>query len=172
MRSLEERYVEPFFLRMMGTGALAAGAPSPAEIVETCRPVTPADVVTLLRMSWRPMVMGAWLSVRHDDPAVGDAAVAALRACAGSLSAPPLAVAVVARGGPHALEALYAYHARDLAGRLGAAGVVAAAVRHLRGDVVPAPSAESTAVFRGLLSVAAEIRRRHLDAVPGSQGVS
>ncbi len=79
MEDLQARYVQPFYLQMMGRNALDAAPTLLSAILEDTRPATSAEIIWLLRGAWRPRVMGAWLAVRQADPGVGDALLVSLR---------------------------------------------------------------------------------------------
>jgi hypothetical protein len=96
MNSREETFVLPFYLRLMRTNAPSSGDEVWDDLVTVGRTATLEDVLSLLQeRGWRPVVMGAWLSLRFDRRQVGEALLDALRESAGSLTAPPLAVAAV-----------------------------------------------------------------------------
>ena len=94
-----ERYVQPFYLKMMRTNAVEYGAALAPDIADVGRAAGPEDVIQLLRGYWRERVMGAWLSILHREPAVTAAVLQALVTSQGSLDSPPLATAAVVLAG-------------------------------------------------------------------------
>jgi hypothetical protein len=125
----------PFYLKMMRLNALEYGADLLPEIAKKGALLDAADVIELLRDSWRLTVMGAWFALLHDDAAVTAAVLDALEASAGSLTSPPLAVTAVVLAGRNAIPALEAYAASDDANGWGACGFAAAAAKYLGGSV-------------------------------------
>jgi len=129
---VEDRFVAPFYLAMMGTNAIEhADADLLRRVVAVGRDASVRDVVWLLRGEWRPRVMGAWFSLLHDGEAVTRAVLQALETSRGSLTAPPLAVAAVLLADHEAESALAAYVAEDVLHGWGAAAFVSAAMDHL-----------------------------------------
>ncbi|MGW5366623.1 hypothetical protein [Actinopolymorpha pittospori] len=92
----ETTFVVPFYLNLMRLNATWVGDEVWDDLVQVGRTAEHDDVVWLLRVgAWRPVVMGAWLSLRFDPGQVGTDVLAALSASEGSLTAPPLAAAAV-----------------------------------------------------------------------------
>jgi hypothetical protein len=159
----ELNYVAPFYLQMMRTNAVRQSPQLLAEIVETTRSAESSTVIALLAGSWRPQVMGAWLSVRFTDAAVTSALLRSLATSSGSLTSPPLAAAAVLVAGPGAMNALVQYYEADVAGQWGASGWIAAAAEHLEqnhGATNRLPTADPNArqTFEALLSIARQLR--------------
>ncbi|WP_349699582.1 hypothetical protein [Actinopolymorpha sp. B17G11] len=103
----------PFYLKLMGLNATWVGGEVWDDLVQVGRTAELDDVVWLLRVgAWRPVVMGAWFSLRFDLGQVGTDVLAALSASEGSLTAPPLAAAAVALTGLSAAPALRGSRAR------------------------------------------------------------
>ena len=72
MTPLEERAVLPFYLEMMGLNALHLSFGLWPELVTAAKAVTLDDAKWLLRVgAWRPVVMGAWFSVRFPAAEIG-----------------------------------------------------------------------------------------------------
>ena len=114
MSPRETTFVLPFYLSMMRTNATAVGERLWDDLVVVGRTATVDDVLWLLRVgAWRPVVMGAWLSLRFDRGQVGAAVSHALQESAGSLTAPPLAVAAVTILGEDAVTPLRQSKARS-----------------------------------------------------------
>ena len=122
---------------MMGTNAIEyADADLLRSVVAVGRDASVVDVVWLLRGPWRPRVMGAWFSLLHNSDAVTRAVLQSLETSAGSLTAPPLAVAAVLLAKHEAQGSLAEYVAQDVLHDWGSATFVGAAIEHLGG---PAP---------------------------------
>jgi len=157
-----DRCVRPFYLNMMRTNALEYGE-SPVEAIRAAaRDVTSEEVMSLLRGSWRPRVMGAWLAVLRPTREVKDSVLTSLTTSRGSLDAPPLAVAAVVLAGPDAIGSLEHYFAADQANAWGAAGLIAAAGEYLQEQhgtlhSLPPPTVEDRKAFDGLLAVAGKL---------------
>jgi hypothetical protein len=110
----ETTFVLPFYLKMMRTNATGIGEQLWDDLVLVGRMATVDDVLWLLREgAWRPVVMGAWLSLRFDRGEVGAAVSHALQESAGSLTSPPLAVAAVTVLGEDAVTVLHQSRARS-----------------------------------------------------------
>ncbi|GAB3842060.1 hypothetical protein GCM10029963_14470 [Micromonospora andamanensis] len=153
------RCVVPFYLDMMGTNAVRYGRPLLPALAEASRATTAAEVMTLLRDSWRSRVMGAWYSVRVGGADVAAAVLHALATSRGALDAPPLATAAVVLTGPDAAEPLQQYFTADQTHRWGAGGVIAAAADHLRqhhqvATPLPPPTDADRDTFNALIDIA------------------
>ena len=154
-----ETLVRPFYLKMMHLNAIQNGVALAPSIAAAGRHATVDDVVALLGDPWRATVMGAWLATLHDDEtAVADAVVAALGRSHGSLDAPPLVVAGLAVAGEQAEPALVLYLQRDLQQQWGAAGFVAAALRHLGAHSDVEPSRTDEFHFKSMMQVSQALR--------------
>ncbi len=117
---------------MMGTNAIQyADAELLRSVVAVGRDVSVVDVVWLLRGAWRPRVMGAWFSLLHNGGAVTRAVLQSLETSAGSLTAPPLAVAAVLLAKHEAQSSLAEYVAQDVLHNWGSAAFAGAAIEHL-----------------------------------------
>jgi hypothetical protein len=123
--------VGPFYLQMMGLNAARGHDELIGEVAALGRTTTSDEVSVLLRSDWRPRAMGAWYSVFHDRSTMAAPLLESLRTSAGSLTAPPLAVAAVEIAGVGALDSLRAYNEVDQRQGLGSSGFVAAAIEHL-----------------------------------------
>lgn len=152
------KLVTPFYLKMMRLNAVENGLEIAPSILAASRGVTVDDVVALLRDPWRATVMGAWFGALRDEEDVVDAVLSALAGSHGSLDAPPLAVTAVLIAGERAVPALTTYLQRDSSARWGAAGFVAAAVRHLGGLTGVEPSTRDVDDFHAMLRVASMLR--------------
>lgn len=108
MNRAETRLVAPFYLDMMGSNALWLHVRKRRRLVRRGRTVSLEDVHYLLSggslemtqgdrvfLHWRPVVMGAWLSLRFEPDEVKDALLYSLDHTAGDLTALPLASATV-----------------------------------------------------------------------------
>jgi hypothetical protein len=160
LRSDEDRLVKPFYLDMMGINAIQyADADVLRNVLAVGREASAADVVWLLRSEWRPRVMGAWFSLLHDDEAVTRAVLRSLETSAGSLTAPPLAVAAVLLANHGAAKgALADYLVRDVSHDWGSAGFVGAALEHLAERVPMKPSNRDRSSFEQLHAIAKAVR--------------
>jgi hypothetical protein len=162
-RPLIDKYVQPFYLKMMRYNATTNGERLAPEIAPIAAAASADDLLALLGAFWRERVMGAWLSVASTDRRVHAAVIRALTNSQGSLDSPPLAVAAILAIGPGALDALQAYHDADVANNWGAADTARAAVQHLRlsADVrssLPVPEERTREAFDRLMHVGNLIR--------------
>lgn len=84
-------------------------------LMKAGRRVTADDVNELLQEGggWRPVVMGAWFSLKFTPDAVGSSLLSAVRRCEGTLTAPPLAVSAALLLGTEASPALLDYVERN-----------------------------------------------------------
>lgn len=137
MSPLEERAVLPFYLKMMGLNAIwtdpvaAMDDEARTRLIHIGRSIDLLDVKWLLNVgAWRPVVMGAWFSLRFSATEIGTDLRHAMRASAGSLTAPPLATACVLVVGTTSLPDLEHYVQND-PGQDGSARFVAAAAERL-----------------------------------------
>jgi Family of unknown function (DUF6000) len=160
MTSKLERYVTPFYLQMMRTNAAREGSKLLPQVLKTGAQATPEDILALLHDPWRSTVMGAWLSLLHQDEAITQAVLVALSHSQGSLDAPPLATAAVVLAPERALPTLDDYVRRDLANEWGAAGFVVTAIEHLGADNgLCRPAGRDRDEFASLLALANRIRQ-------------
>jgi hypothetical protein len=103
--------------------------------------------------------MGAWFSLLHDDETVTRAVLRSLETSAGSLTAPPLAVAAVLLADPEAAKgALAEYLVQDVLHEWGSAGFVGAAMEHLAGRVHMEPSDRDRSSFEQMHAIATAMR--------------
>jgi hypothetical protein len=114
-RRREARLVRPFYLDMMGLNAPGQIDSTLRALMKVGRRVTADDVNELLQSDggWRPVVMGAWFSLKFTPEAVGPGLMSALRRCEGTLTAPPLAVSAALLLGTAASPALLDCIERD-----------------------------------------------------------
>lgn len=134
MTPLEERAVLPFYLKMMGLNATSADSPTNGglwtSLVRAGRTTDTFDVKWLLNVgAWRPVVMGAWFSLRFSATQVGIELRRAMQHSAGSLTAPPLATACLLVTGTDSLPELTDYVQTALAD--GSEKFVSAAIESL-----------------------------------------
>ena len=134
----------PFYLQMMGLNAVRTDPELPSvddlwpELVPAGRSVDLLDAKWLLNVgAWRPVVMGAWFSLRFSTAEIGVELRRAMERSLGSLTAPPLATACVLVAGVESLPELEHYVRTD-PGDDGSAQFVAAAMEHL-GALPPTP---------------------------------
>jgi Family of unknown function (DUF6000) len=147
--------VDPYYLAMMQLNGLDADESLLRTLAASGRTTSSAEVAALLGDAWRERVMGAWFALFHDERDVGEALARSLETAAGSLAAPPLAVAAVRVLGAGACDPLARYAAEDAAHAWGACGFAAAALTHLGSDTAACPpTAEDRHAFAGLLAVA------------------
>jgi hypothetical protein len=152
----ETTFVLPFYLKLMRTNATWIGWEVWDDLMVVGRTATLDDVLWLLRVgTWRPVVMGAWLSLRFGRDEVGAAVLDALQGSGGSLTAPPLAVAAVAIVGVDAATALHQSRARSDEASV---PVLDAALEHLGADSTRAVSEQSRAAFAGMLAFGERLR--------------
>jgi hypothetical protein len=156
---VEARLVAPYYLSMMGSNALDVGAAAWAPMVTAGRSATAEEVVGLLASeNWRPVVMGAWFSLRHDASEVAPCLVEAVGRSQGWLTAPPLAVAAALVVGPAAGQALTAYVSRFAGSGEESTGFVAAAAAALGSASLRRASRSDRAAYTQLLEVAERLR--------------
>lgn len=153
----ETTFVLPFYLNLMRQNASWAGGEVWDELVADGRTASVDDVLWMLRVgAWRPVVMGAWLSLRFDRHDVGPAVLNALHESVGSLTAPPLTVAAVTVvGGDAAVAALRNSKARSDEGSV---AVLDAALEWLGADPEQAVSEESRASFSEMVAFGERLR--------------
>lgn len=114
------------------------------------------DARWLLRVgAWRPVVVGAWLSLGYQRDEIGDSVDAALRAAVGSLTVPPLAAAAVTLLGRDSEGALRACQAWD---DKGSARALNAALAHLGLEPSDAVANPDRAGLAELVRLAHEMR--------------
>jgi hypothetical protein len=160
---LREKYVIPFYLKMMGFNSVRAPDELLRQIHERARELPPADVHRLLLAPWRPRVMGTWYAIAAPSDDYRDLVHQSLRSSKGSLTAPALMVAVIQYSGPDSLAAIADYERADVANSWGSAGAARAAATILSSALGrPSPLAESSPdefqFFRELMSVADRVR--------------
>lgn len=127
MSSAEKRLVAPFYLDMMRSNALWLDDRQRRRLVRRGRTARLEDVRYLLAggslqvpqvdgvfLHWRPVVMGAWLSLRFKPGEVKDALLHALAHSLGDLTALPLASATVILVGPESATALRSNQLRSM----------------------------------------------------------
>ena len=153
----ETTFVLPFYLSMMRTNATAVGERLWDDLVVVGRTATVVDVLWLLRVgAWRPVfVMGARLSLRFDRGQVGAPVSHALQESAGSLTAPPLAVAAVAILGADAATPLRQSKARSDEASV---PILDAALEASGSDAVREVNEQSRVVFSEMLVVGQRLR--------------
>ena len=157
MTSLEERAVLPFYLKMMRLNALHHAFDLWPELVTEAKAVTLDDAKWLLGVgAWRPVVMGAWFSVRFPAAEIGQELRRAMTASQGSLTAPPLAVACVVVSGIDAVPEMGQYVEAD-PGQDGSTGFVAAGIEYLGGPSSGSVADEDRQAFKRLVHVATSL---------------
>lgn len=160
VESVEQRLVTPFYLAMVGLNATEHAGDRWDDLVRVGRTATVTDVKQLLAAgAWRPVVMGAWLSVAFSPKDLGPDLLLAVTRCQGSFTAPPLSVAAYLVLGADAGTALtnYVFRARDDE-RLGSATFVAAVVEALGGQPAVPPREEDRVDLAGMIGVAWRLR--------------
>lgn len=160
---LTERFVTPWYLKMMRRNACEHGGELAPAIARVSIQADNDVVLRLLRLGWRERVMGAWLSVTRDSEPVVTEVLRWIEGSHGSLDAPPLATAGVVLAGPDCMDALVAYYEADLASDWGAADVIQEAANYLEGhfnvpNPLPQPPNGSRRTFEALVGVAEAIR--------------
>ena len=156
MSSRETTLVLPFYLSMMRTNATAVDERLWDDLVVVGRTATVDDVLWLLRVgAWRPVVMGAWLSLRFDRGQVGAAVSHALQESEGSLTAPPLAVAAVTILGEDAVTPLRQSKARSDEPSV---PILDAALKALGSDEAREVNEQNRVVFAEMVAVGKRLR--------------
>jgi hypothetical protein len=163
---LESRFVNRFYLNMMGMNALRLTDDLRADVVAVGRTVSTGDVRSMLRVASRPAVMGAWFSLAVPAESIAKDLVIAMSRSGGSLTGPPLAVAATIVCGGAAVPAMVNYIdvILDPLRRDGSEAIVAAGMEYLGANPVVAPSAEARARFRDLREFALALREAFASA--------
>lgn len=129
------RYVQPFYLKLMGWNAANAPEDLIARVRQRGRKLSAEEVVQLLQMHWRPRVMGAWYAIAAHDPSLSAAVHESLETCLGHLTSPPLITAALAYPNAGTPSLLRDYIEMDQRMEWGGAGYASAALARLeRGD--------------------------------------
>jgi hypothetical protein len=161
MADLESRFVWPFCLDMLGTNPLRLSDERRTALIAAGRTATVGDVRSLLRVgAWRNVVMGAWFSLAVAPESIMQDLVAAMSRSAGSLTAPPLAVAASIVAGQAAAPAM-AHYLSVIVGpphRDGSEEIVAAGLELLGADAVVSASDDARRGFRDLSEFAIRLR--------------
>jgi hypothetical protein len=158
----DERLMQPFYLKMMGLNALENADELWDGLLRAGESASLAEVTTLLGQGhWRPVVMGAWFSLKFDRELIGDDLKRAVNMCQGSLTAPPLAVAAAVVIGSDAASTLIDYINR---GQLGSESFVAAVVADLGRDAPIAFDERDRRAVTGMSDVAHRLRASWTDA--------
>ena len=135
------QFVLPYYLQMMGLNPLKYGSELLPALLTISREVPSREVIEMMQDDdWRLRVVGAWMSLVHDEAPVAVDALKALVSSHGSLDSIALVTAAVTLRGGKALVAIQTYMARDAEAGWGACGFAAAAAEHLGGaasQVVP-----------------------------------
>ena len=126
-----QRYVTPFYLKLMGFGAADADENVTAKVRKRSRELATVDVTQLLHMHWRPRAMGAWYAIAIHDPSLSEAVHDSLETSLGHLTSPPLVTAALAYPNDRTAALLRDYVQTDQQQQWGAAGFAAAALRRL-----------------------------------------
>lgn len=149
----------PFYLKMMGLNTLHNAADLWDDLVRVGRTARLNEVQQLLAPDhWRPVVMGAWFSLRFGPQDIGPALLDAIGRSRGSLTAPPLAVVTSFLVGADASAQLNAYIQRDLAMQHGSASFVAAVVESLDDSTVVACDDRDRTAFATMFGIARRLR--------------
>jgi hypothetical protein len=148
----ETTFVVPFYLNLMRMNAIWVGGEVWDNLVAAGRTAKLDDVLWLLgNGGWRPVVVGAWLSLRFHRDEVGEAILHALQESYGSLTAPPLAVAAVTIVGEDAETVLRQSRARSDEASV---AVLDAALEQLGVDPAPEVGGEDRSAFAEMLAFA------------------
>lgn len=130
-----QRFVTPYYLKLMSFHGATAGKRLSQEVRRRSRELTLADVDCLLRMSWRPRVMGAWFAIAVKDASLSDAVHDSLETCLGHLTAPPLILGTVKYPSRRTVDLLLDYARTDAQQDWGAAGFAAAAAARVAPEI-------------------------------------
>lgn len=168
---MEQRLVAPFYLSMMGAGALTLEPGQRSELVQVSTTATVGEVRQLLGSGWqwRPLVMGTWFALALPGDAIKEHVVTAMASSAGGLTAPPLAAVSALLAGAEAIGAMqtYAEWIADPSRRDGSHELVAAAIAHLGGTPPVVPSSGAVETFRSLYQRADDLRHAFRTAREG-----
>ena len=139
--------VAPFYLKLMGAGAIRADGPLLRSVGRSSRNVTDDQVRLMLQGTWRPLVMGAWYAIARNDVTLTGPVHDALETCLGNLTSPALITATLFYPSKHTIPLLEDYADTDRASHWGQADFADAAARHLTGAEPPRtdPAAEPAA---------------------------
>lgn len=166
MNALEERAVVPSYLQMMGLNAVRTdpdmtnGSDLLPELVRVGVELDAYDVKRLLNVgAWRPVVMGAWFSLRFSAAEIGLELRRAMQRSAGSLTARrPLATACVIVTGKESIPDLEHYMRADPR-QDGSADFVAAAIDHLVAEQPRNADGMDAVRLREMVEFAERLRR-------------
>lgn len=165
--NLSEKYVRPFYLKLMGFNAVAASDELLQEVHRRAGELRPAEVEGLLLSPWRQRVMGTWYAIAAPREGYRDVIHQSLRSSQGSLTAPALLVAVIQYSGSDGLAAIADYARADVASSWGSADAARAAAAILSGALgcanpLVASKPDELQRFRELIGVADRVRRLNL----------
>lgn len=119
--------VAPYYLKLMGTGILGVDEKLVVDVGRRGRRATDDDVRLMLAGTWRPLVMGAWYAIAHEDAEFSEPIHDALETCLGHLTSPALIAAVIFYPSKRTLPLLADYAATDRLKSWGAADLADAA---------------------------------------------
>lgn len=156
--------IAPYYLAMAGWSAPTADDALLASVRAAAGQVGDDTVRTMLRIDWRPGVMGAWFAVAKSDPAFSDDVHDSLLTCHGTLTSVPLVAAILTYPSARTMDVLVGHYCDDMERQLGGAKLLAAAAaRHARATRVDSPlppaSAESVETLEDLMRVADSLSR-------------
>lgn len=126
-----QRFVVPYYLKLMAFGAASANARLASEVRARGSELESADIDRLLRMPWRPRVMGTWYAIAAGDKALTDALHVSLATSLGHLTSRPLIVASLMYPTARTRDLLDDYVRVDRADGWGASGLAGAAAARL-----------------------------------------
>lgn len=172
MNRAEKRLVAPFYLDMMRSNALGLDSRTRRRLVRAGRAAKLEDVRYLLAggssqvpqvdgvfLHWRPVVMGAWLSLRFEPDEVKEALIYALDHSAGDLTALPLASATVILVGTESATTLRSNGLRSMDREANTVAYLDAALETLGEAPVNAVDEGARASFAKLLAFGRELRQ-------------
>ena len=156
--------VAPYYLELMGWGAIHADEQTVRAVGRKSQKVTDEEVRLMLQGTWRPLAMGAWYAIARDDAAFSGPVHDALEGCRGHLTSPALITATLFYPSERTLPLLADYAATDRERSWGAADLADAAGRHLNGAELSRGNAnamEAAAQLGTLLKLGLTLRQLH-----------
>jgi hypothetical protein len=156
--------VAPFYLKLMGRGAIRVDERTLKVVGRRSRKVTADEVRLMLQGTWRPLVMGAWYAIALEDDTFTGPVHDALETCLGHLTSPALITATLFYPSERTPSLLADYAVTDRERSWGAAKLADAAGRHLTGAELPREDAgakEATAQLGELVVRGVQLRQFH-----------
>lgn len=156
------RYVHPYYLDLMGYGALRANCDLLDEVRQRSSELDEREIAMLLGMHWRPRVMGAWYAVAANNGALATAIHESLETSLGHLTSPALIVAALRHPTAGTRALLDDYRREDEARHWNVAGFAKAAAARLVASLGQEPVGQETddaVALDAMMNVAVRLAR-------------